>query len=433
MDFYQLYELGDVFFHQTVHQTSFYLYNFFLPPVIFFSIFFYLMAISGVLFKSKKKRSNNNNIKWPSVTIQIPTFNEPVAIRCAKRCLDFDYPKDKFEVIIGDDSTNSKVSRLINDFAKKHKKVKVTRRGSNVGFKAGNLNYMLKYSNGEIIVIFDSDYTPSKNFLKNLVRPFTLDKKIGCVQSRWGYSNINQNKVSRFASSILMVYQRLTAPINEKLGVSLLFGSGQAVRKNLIMSLGGWEEGSLTEDVEFSVRILKHGYRTVYLDNLKVSGEVPYTLKGIGIQQKRWAYGNVRTFIKHANSILFGNFSLMQKTMLIFTLLGYLASFFFLPYFISSMIFFFSTPPAPIDWYKLSTETLKFFLATSGFMVAITIALSREKKTNLIPSVLVSSLSVGVVTAYNVCVGFFNAVIGRKMTWRMIKKKGNYNFTKKVD
>jgi len=363
------------------------------------------------------------------VTIQIPTYNEPVAIRCAKHCLDFDYPKDKFEIIIGDDSTNSHVSNLIDEFVIKHKdKVKVTRRGTNFGFKAGNLNCMLKYSKGEIIVIFDSDYTPSRNFLRNIVKPFIFDKKIGCVQSRWGYSNINQNKVSKFASSIIMVYQRLTAPINEKLGVSLLFGSGQAVRKDLILSLGRWEEGSLTEDVEFSVRLLKHGYKTVYLDDVKVSGEVPYTLKGIGTQQKRWAYGNVRTFFKHANSILFGNFSFMQKTMLIFTLLGYLASFFFIPYFISSMIFFFSTPPAPIDWYKFSTETLKFFMATSGFMIAITTALSKEKKINMIPSVLVSSLTVGIFTAASVCIGFVKALIGKKMEWNMIKKKGNYDF-----
>jgi len=434
MDFNLFYELGSTFFHQTVHQTSFYLYNFFLPPVIFFSIFFYLLAISGILFKVKKKRFNNNNVKWPSVTIQIPTYNEPVAMRCAKHCLNFEYPKDKLEIIIGDDSTNHHVSNLIDEFAKKHKdKIKVTRRGSNVGFKAGNLNHMLKYSNGEIILIFDSDYMPSKNFLKNIVRPFILDKKIGCVQSGWRYSNINQNKVSRFASGLLMVYQRLIAPINEKLGVSLLFGSGQAVRKDLILSLGGWEEGSLTEDVEFSVRILKYGYKTVYLDNLKVSGEVPYTIKGVSIQQKRWAYGNFRAFLKHANSILFGEFSFMQKIMLVFTLLGYLSSFFFIPYFVSSMLFFFSTPPAPINWYKFTTETLKFFIATSGFMVAITIALSREKKLNLIPSVLTSSMTVGVITAANVFVGFIKAITGKKMEWNMIKKKGNYDFKKTVD
>jgi cellulose synthase/poly-beta-1,6-N-acetylglucosamine synthase-like glycosyltransferase len=421
-------ELGDAFFHQTVHQTSFYLYNFFLPPVIFFSIFFYILAITGVLAKGKKNKLSNN-IKWPSVTVQIPTFNEPVALRCAEHCLNFDYPEDKFEIIIGDDSTNPHVSKLIDNFVKKHRgKMKVTRRGSNFGFKAGNLNHMLKFSKGEIIVIFDSDYMPSKTFLKNIVRPFADDKKIGCVQTGWGFPNKNQNRVSKFGYGILMVYQRLIAPINEKLGVSLLFGSGEAVRKNLVVSLGGWQEGSLTEDVEFSVRALKSGYKILYLDNVKVSGEIPYTLKGLRTQQKRWAYGNLKAFLDHSNSILFGNFSFRQKIMLLFTLLGYLSSFFFIPYIISSFIFFFSTPPAPIDWYKFSTETFKFVVATSGFMVAIATALSKERKLDMVSSVLSSALSIGIFTAASVCNGFLTALIGRKLQWNIIKKKGNYNF-----
>jgi cellulose synthase/poly-beta-1,6-N-acetylglucosamine synthase-like glycosyltransferase len=225
-----------------------------------------------------------------------------------------------------------------------------------------------------------------------------------------------------------MVYQRLIAPINEKLGVSLLFGSGEAVRKNLIVSLGGWQEGSLTEDVEFSVRALKSGYKILYLDNVKVSGEIPYTLKGLRTQQKRWAYGNLKAFLDHSNSILFGNFSFRQKAMLLFTLLGYLSSFFFIPYIISSFIFFFSTPPAPIDWYKFSTETFKFVVATSGFMVAIATALSKERKLDMVSSVLSSALSIGIFTAASVCNGFLTALIGRKLQWNIIKKKGNYNF-----
>jgi cellulose synthase/poly-beta-1,6-N-acetylglucosamine synthase-like glycosyltransferase len=428
MDFELIQEMGSIFFHQTVHQTSYYVYNFFLPPVIFFSIFFYIIAISGIFSKPRKKKYNGNNIEWPSVTIQIPTFNEPVALRCIESCLNLDYPKDKLQIIVGDDSTNPEVSKLINGFAKKHKRVKVTRRGSNKGFKAGNLNHMLKFSNGEIIVIFDSDYKPSKKFLKKIVRPFVEDEKVGCVQSRWNFLNEDQNFVSKLGFSILMIYQRLVAPINERLGISLLFGSGQAVRKDLIVSLGGWQEGSLTEDVEFSVRVLKTGYKIVYLDNLKVSGELPYTVKGLRIQQKRWAYGNLRAFLDHMNSLLFGDFSFLQKVMLIFTLLGYFSSFFILPYIISSTIYFFSTPPAPIDIFRFVTETSKFVFITSGFLLAGIVALSKEKRLDLSLSVLFSSLTVGILVSFSVCKGFVNAFLGKKMEWKIITKEGNFNF-----
>jgi cellulose synthase/poly-beta-1,6-N-acetylglucosamine synthase-like glycosyltransferase len=273
--------------------------------MIFFSVLFYLLALSGIFLKPGRKKTTKNH-EWPLVTVQIPTFNEPVAIRCAKKCLEFDYPKEKLEIIIGDDSNDEKVSRLIDDFAKEHPDmIKVTRRGSNVGFKAGNLNHMLKYSNGEIIVIFDSDFVPPKNFLKKVVPPFLEDEKVGCVQVKWKYMNMKQNRVSKLASAALAVYHHILAVINNNNGVSLLFGSGQAVRKDLLIKLGGWQEGSLTEDVEFSLRILREGYKTVYLPDFRVSGEVPFTIKGFFKQQRRWAYGNAKAFLQHIKWILF--------------------------------------------------------------------------------------------------------------------------------
>jgi cellulose synthase/poly-beta-1,6-N-acetylglucosamine synthase-like glycosyltransferase len=149
-----------------IHSFSLATHQFLILPVLFFSIIFYLLAIASIFIKPAR-RKNKKVEEWPFVTIQIPTFNEPVAIRCAEKCLEMDYPEDRFEIIIGDDSNDPKVSKLIDDFAKKHKKVKVVRRGTNFGFKAGNLNNMLKYSKGDIIVVFDSDFIPKKDFLKN--------------------------------------------------------------------------------------------------------------------------------------------------------------------------------------------------------------------------------------------------------------------------
>lgn len=411
-----------------IHQTSFWIYNILLFPVIFFSIFFYFISINGIFFAKKKKNFARIKIEWPSVTIQIPTFNEPIALRCAERCLNLDYPDNKFEIIIGDDSTNPEISKLMNDFAKKHKKIKITRRGSNKGFKAGNLNHMLKFSKGEMIVIFDSDFIPTKNFLKRVVRPFVEDGNVGCVQARWGFVNQKQNKISKFASGILMVYHRLIAPINNNLKVPLLFGSGQAIRKDLIISLGGWQEGSLTEDVEFSLRILNSGHEIIYLDDLKVSGEVPFTLKGIKTQQKKWAYGNVKAFLDHYKSILFGNYSFKQKFMLLMTLLGYISSLFLIMFIISGFVYFFTETPTPIDVYKFTVETSKTLLISSGFLVASLVALSKEKKLEMATSVISSALTTGFLVSLSVCNGVIKAFLGKKMNWSMIQKKGNLKF-----
>jgi cellulose synthase/poly-beta-1,6-N-acetylglucosamine synthase-like glycosyltransferase len=394
--------------------------------MIFFSVLFYLLALSGIFLKYEKRKTTKKH-EWPLVTVQIPTFNEPVAIRCAKKCLEFDYPKEKLEIIIGDDSNDERVSRLIDDFAKKHPdRIKVTRRGSNVGFKAGNLNHMLKHSNGEIIVIFDSDFVPPKNFLKKVIPPFLEDEKVGCVQVKWKFMNMEQNRVSKLASSVLAVYNHILAVINSKHGVSLLFGSGQAVRKDILIELGGWQEGSLTEDVEFSLRTLKKGYKTIYLPDFRVPGEVPFTIKGFFKQQKRWAYGNAKAFLQHAKWILFGDkLSFLQKSLLTFTLMGYLSAPFLVLFTLFGIVSFMTGEPARIDFIKFFKETGWMFFVNSGFIAAALVALSKEKKLGMALSVLASSVTVGFIASVGITQGLINAFLGRKMSWSMIKKRGN--------
>ena len=415
-----------------IHNFTFPVFQVFLIPMIFFSVFFYLLAVSGIFLKSDKKRYKRR-FNWPLITIQIPTFNEPIALRCAKKCLELDYPEDKLEIVIGDDSNDRNVSNLIDQFANKHKKIKITRRGSNVGFKPGNLNHMLKYSNGEIIVVFDSDFAPTKNFLKKVIPPFLEDENVACVQAKWKYLNLKQNRVSKLASAALMVYQNILAVINHKSGVSLLFGSAEAIRKDILIKLGGWQVGSLTEDVEFSLRLLKNGYKTVYVSDFEVPSEVPYTLKGYYKQQRRWAYGNIKAFLGHAKWLLFGRtLSVFQKSTVLLTLLGYLSAPFLIIFTLFGMVSFMTGNPEAIDVVKFFKETAWLFFVNGGFMSALVITLYREKKLNMIWSVLASSVTIGFYASFGIMVGIFNAITGRKMKWTLIEKKGNEDFNEKL-
>ncbi len=411
----------------SVHQTSLMIYNIMIIPMAVFSVLFYMLALSSV--RGDRQVSPGTRITdWPSVTVQIPTYNEPVAIRCARKCLEFDYPKDRMEIIIGDDSTDPKVSRMLDRFAKEVKNVRVVRRGTNRGFKAGNLNNMLAHSRGEIIVVFDSDFTPRKDFLKRVIPHFIRDEKVGCVQVKWGYMNINQNRVSRLASATLMVYHKLLAPLNNRLGVSLLFGTGQAIRKDLLVRMDGWQEGSLTEDVEFSIRTLKAGYRTLYMSNYEVPGEVPFTISGFAKQQKKWAYGNARAFMQHARWILFGKrFSFMQKSALVFTLTGYVSAPVLVLFTLLGLISFFSGVPEPINVMRFTTQTLQILLISSGFLAAMLAALKKEKSIRMGLSVFGASLTIGFLVSVNVFEGILRALSGRRMDWYMIRKLGNEN------
>ncbi|MEM5799273.1 MAG: glycosyltransferase [Candidatus Aenigmatarchaeota archaeon] len=407
---------------ELINSTSFFIYNLFFFPVMFFTLYFLLVSFISI-FSRQKNNYKINPREWPFVTIQIPTYNELVALRCAKKCLQFDYPKNRYEIIIGDDSNKLEISKKIDEFAIKNG-IKVTRRGSNKGFKAGNLNHMLKFSRGEIIVVFDSDFVPDKNFLKRIIQPFLSDKKIGCVQARWSFINERQNLVTKFGSGIVMVYQRLIAPINNILQVPLLFGSGQAIRKDLIKKLGGWQEWSLTEDVEFSVRVLKAGYKIVYLHDLSVKGEVPFTVKDLRKQQRKWAYGNFNTFIDHWKSILFGKFSLPQKVMLIMTLTGYISSIFLLIFILSGFIYFWTGESTPFNIIKFSKETLKSAFASSGFLMAMLIVLKKERKTGMFKQIIIGAFTIGIAVTIGIASGITNAILRKRLNWYVIPKKG---------
>ena len=410
---------------EPVHTISQMLYSVLIYPVAVFSVIFYILAVYGAKRRSRKmkmKRISN----WPTVTIQIPTKDELVAIRCAKKCLKFDYPKNKFEIIIGDDSTNPEISKKIKEFAKKYKNVKVTRRNSNFGYKPGNLNHMLKYSEGDILVIFDSDFVPGKNFLKKIVAPFVYDEKIACVQAKWDYLNIRQNTTSKLSSSILMVYHHLIAPINNKLGISLLFGSGEAIRKSVLIELGGWKNWAMTEDVEFSLRAIKHGYKTVYLEDVTVPGEVPFTVDGLAKQQKRWAYGNTKAFMDNMKWVMFGKrFSLTQKFFLLLTLVGYVSAPIILAFIITGTIFWFTGTPGSINLALFFWETSRILIINSGFLLAMLIALSKEHRKEMTLHVVIASLTIGLWIAVSVFDGFIKAITRREMKWYMIRKRGN--------
>lgn len=406
------------------HEASLLLFNLFLVPVALFSAVFYLLAVLGVRSR-RAPRPRASPKRWPSVTVQIPTKDETVALRCAKACLAFDYP-GKVQVIIGDDSTDPAISHTIASFSRTHSRVTVTRRGSTAGYKPGNLNHMLRFTQGEVVVVFDSDFVPPRHFLRKIVEPLACDPSVAAVQAKWDYLNRRQNRISKFASSILMIYHHLLAPVNERLGVSLLFGSAEAVRASVLRKLGGWKDWSMTEDVEFTLRALKEGYKTVYLKELAVPGEVPFTLRGLAKQQKRWAYGNAKAFLANSRWILFGKqLSFLQKAALTLTLLGYISAPFLVVFVLLGFMTWFTGTPGTVDVAKFSFTTGQMLLVNSGFLAAALVALRKEKSARLFLSVLGTSLTVGIWISISVFDGLMKALSRKPMQWYMIPKMGN--------
>jgi cellulose synthase/poly-beta-1,6-N-acetylglucosamine synthase-like glycosyltransferase len=407
-----------------INSLSILIYETTLLPVVFFSVICYMAAIFD-LFSKKEYKTYQKPPYWPSVTIQIPVFNDPVAIRCAKSCLSFDYPKNKFEIIFADDSRDV-TKKVIDNFVKKHpNKVRVFRRNTREGFKSGALNNVLKHSKGDIIVIFDSDFVPSRKFLKGIVKPFFEDDKIAIVQSRMGYINHNQNFITKLASTFLMIYHNFYCPMSGKMGITFFCGTHGAIRKDVLLEAGGWNERNITEDAELSIKIFKKGYKSVYLPNLKVKGELPFTFEAFVRQQMRWTYGMTRTFIDNAKSIWFGNrFSLSQKALMTYLTFGGLIFPFVVVMTIAGLLGMITGTPHPITLEEL-LNTFKNFAITSGFFIISFIALKRENKLSLYKSSFFSTLTVGIVLSIFNAVALLRAIFNRPMIWYRTPKFGS--------
>ena len=413
-------------FLHIIFDNAFYV---FLAIAVFVSFIYYVLAVNNIMFSKRKKKEYEelDEEKAPFVTIQIPTFNELAAIRCAKNCLKFDYPKDRYEVMIGDDSNDKSVSKELDKFAKKHKLVKITRRGNNEGYKAGNLNHMLKYSKGEIIVLFDSDFVPSEEFLRKLIAPFQQNKKLAAVQSRWKFLNPNQNAISKLGSTIVAVFHHITLPfLNSRRGLTFLCGSAEAVKKDILIKLGGWKTGSLTEDIEYSLRLLKNGYKIEYLPYLECASEVPYKTKDLYKQQKRWAYGFISSFKEHGKDILNSkHLKFEDKFWINFTWTGYLLSFLLLMLFLTGFLSIITHRPEAWDISKFTYEFGRNVLLSSGLLFAGILAQIRSKNAKSIPSLVKSSFSYGLIVTYHVNVGLLKVLIKKPMPWFILNKEGN--------
>src|SRR3989344_1483898 len=192
-------------------------------PLIIYSMKFYAISIYS-LFTRKNIYKFKKSKDLPKVSVHIPVYNDPIVIRCIKKCLQFDYPKGTYEIIVIDDSTDE-TKHLLDELHKKNKGFKLIRRKNRRGFKAGALNEALKTSKGEIIEIYDSDYLPGKDFLKKVIQPFH-DKKIAFVQTRWDYINSEEGMISKISSIVYNAFHQSAMPVKQELGTAIFCGSG---------------------------------------------------------------------------------------------------------------------------------------------------------------------------------------------------------------
>lgn len=246
---------------------------------------------------------------YPRVTIQLPVYNEAeVVVRLIDSAAAVDYPKDRFEIQVVDDSADETCDLVDQAVARLRGEgiaISVHRRADRHDFKAGALAKALEVATGEFVAIFDSDFIVPPQFLKHTLALIDGQPEIACVQGRWGHLNVAENWLTRAQSVGInghfaaeqgaRSYNRLCMNFNGTAGIWRIAAIHEA---------GGWEGDTLTEDLDLSYRVQLCGYRIVYNFDLECQAEIPNNVIALKSQQKRWAKGSIETAIKLAPTIL---------------------------------------------------------------------------------------------------------------------------------
>jgi cellulose synthase/poly-beta-1,6-N-acetylglucosamine synthase-like glycosyltransferase len=248
--------------------------------------------------KLKAPKPPKHSGPLPRVTIQLPVFNERYVV---ERLLDavtrIDYPRALLEIQLLDDSTDETrfvASRLVSEHAQAGCPISYYHRDNRDGFKAGALAEGLKHSSGELIAIFDADFVPPPQVIRQMVEYFG-DPKVGVVQGRWTWVNRHYSNLSEVEAILLDGHFVIEHGGRNFSGRFFNFnGTAGMWRRAAIEEAGGWQHDTLTEDTDLSYRAQLKGWKFVYDPNIECPSELPVEMNSFKTQQARWAKGLIQ-------------------------------------------------------------------------------------------------------------------------------------------
>ncbi|MFY0606265.1 MAG: glycosyltransferase [Cyclobacteriaceae bacterium] len=276
--------------------------------LLIITIFSFEQLHLALTYRKRKTRAVDKPLtEFPKVTVQLPLYNEKyVAERLIDCICALDYPKEKLEIQVLDDSTDETrdiVLAKVNDWQAKGHNIKQILRTNRVGYKAGALEFGLNMAEGDYIAIFDADFLPNPDFLLKTLPAF--DRGIGMVQARWGHINQDYSILTRMQAFGLNAHFTVEQAGRNASGKFMNFnGTAGVWDKRCIMEAGGWQHDTLTEDLDLSYRAQLRGWKFTYLEDVISPAELPVMVPAIKSQQYRWNKGAAETARKNWSKIL---------------------------------------------------------------------------------------------------------------------------------
>ena len=256
-------------------------------------------------------------VSLPTVTIQIPIFNERnVAARIIEQTVKMDYPSELLQIQVVDDSTDDTydlIAQKVAHYKEQGVDIEHVHRVDRAGFKAGALRDAMSTASGEFIAIFDADFLPPIDFLKKTINHFA-NPKLAMLQTRWSHLNLESNRLTR--TQALMLDSHFALEQQVRYGSGMLFnfnGTAGIWRTEAIIDAGHWSADTLTEDLDLSYRAQLAGWETIYVNDIECPAELPSNMRAFKSQQHRWAKGGIQVMKKMLGTIWRSHFKVGKK------------------------------------------------------------------------------------------------------------------------
>lgn len=293
--------------------------------------FFYLTYLA---WRGNQTRVDSPALdEWPTVTVQLPLYNEMyVAKRLIEAAVHLDYPRDRLEIQVLDDSTDETtqiIQRTIEDYRLQGIDIVHLHREHRTGFKAGALAEGFARARGEFLAIFDADFIPAPDFLKCTLPNFQSEeggdaRPVAFIQTRWGHVNREYSLLTFLQSLAIDAHFVVEQFARSQGGYWFNFnGTAGIWRREAIQSAGGWKADTLTEDLDLSYRVYLEGWRGVYLRDVEVPAELPVSFSAFRRQQHRWARGSLECAVKLVPQVWRTQVPLSKKIQATMHLTGY--------------------------------------------------------------------------------------------------------------
>jgi cellulose synthase/poly-beta-1,6-N-acetylglucosamine synthase-like glycosyltransferase len=387
------------------------------------------MVLRWFRYRHYKPQTPNQFTQLPNLTIQIPLYNERmVAKRIVDSIVKLDYPSDRLQIQIVDDSNDDTcelIAERVAFYQTQGVNIEHVQRTNRQGFKAGALKDAMDTATGEFIAIFDADFIPHPDTLLNSMHYFT-QSNLAMVQLRWEHLNRRSSLLTKTQAIMLDAHFSLEQQVRSASGMLFNFnGTAGIWRTSAIIDAGHWSADTLTEDLDLSYRAQLAGWKMLYLNDIPCPGELPADMNAFKSQQYRWAKGGVQVMMKMLPTVWKAKQPLSRKIESTFHLSNNLAYFVML---VDTLIFLVPSLLLRDKYDYLNiwwVDILLLLLSSGGHLIYLywgQVALGRSKHRALVK--VPNLVMLGIQLAINNSKAGLEALMGRESEFVRTPKTG---------